>query len=434
MANVISRWFLLPLLISGCGDAASGSMDPMDQSPPTGLQDMGTSDDGGQDMKKDDLVDPGTAPWVPVEKDKVAELCQLDPTLLEMADKTIARPWAVVRHGLLCHEFYPDGNPTRTSAAWSATKTLGALTFGAVMYHTRDLKRTGARTGPLSDLDRADAWIDGQTFNKDALLAHVLAMVAHNKSLAFGDKKFSYDALGTAQINRLSDAMNAAIAQDKVALGGNLEGFFQKFVAKPLGLQNSTWSDGKPDKVLAYSWMTTVRDMARVGLLLQHHGRWNGEQLVGEDFIYAMSHPSFEDASTGYGYLTWLNSSWGATDLQGNKKMAPEDACAPVALHQKYPHTRPPSMSPDCGYPAPNTCQQDHDVGIYWASGLGGQKIIVHAGLDMVLIAKDFDHGEGELWSAVRPALVALDPMYKGDDKAFCAAYSGGTYAPAMTP
>ena len=174
-----------------------------------------------------------------------------------------------------------------------------------------------------------------------------------------------------------------------------------------------------------------VRDMARVGLLMLHRGKWAGEQLVGADWIYYMSHPAFEDASTGYGYLTWLNSASGATDLTGNKKQGPEDPCAPVALHRTYPHEHPPSGAPDCAYQAPYTCQQDRDVGIYWASGLGGQKIVVHAALDMVLVVKDFDHGEDVLWSAVRPAVVALDPMYRGDEKAFCAAYGAGSYAPA---
>ena len=61
-------------------------------------------------------------------------------------------------------------------------------------------------------------------------------------------------------------------------------------------------------------------------------------------------------------------------------------------------------------------------------------RMVLNAGLDMVLVVKDFDHGEDELWSAVRPALVALDPTYKGDDKAFCAAYGSGMYAPALSP
>jgi len=36
----------------------------------------------------------------------------------------------------------------------------------------------------------------------------------------------------------------------------------------------------------------------------------------------------------------------------------------------------------------------------------------------------------GILWDAVRPALIAADPMFAGDEQAFCTAYGGNAYAP----
>ena len=36
------------------------------------------------------------------------------------------------------------------------------------------------------------------------------------------------------------------------------------------------------------------------------------------------------------------------------------------------------------------------------------------------------------MWNAARPALVALDPTYKGDEKAFCDAYANNKYAPDL--
>ena len=38
----------------------------------------------------------------------------------------------------------------------------------------------------------------------------------------------------------------------------------------------------------------------------------------------------------------------------------------------------------------------------------------------------------GKLWDAVRPAVVAEDPTYRGDEAAFCAAYGSGDYAPDL--
>lgn len=57
-----------------------------------------------------------------------------------------------------------------------------------------------------------------------------------------------------------------------------------------------------------------------------------------------------------------------------------------------------------------------------------------HPGLDLVIAARNFSGGDGPLglWRAVRPALVALDPVFQGDEEAFCEAYGAGDYAPDL--
>ena len=54
-----------------------------------------------------------------------------------------------------------------------------------------------------------------------------------------------------------------------------------------------------------------------------------------------------------------------------------------------------------------------------------------HEGLDLVLVAKDIGGaGPALLWQAVRPALLAHDPVYKHDEAGFCRAYAANEYAP----
>lgn len=380
--------------------------------------------------------DPGSGPWQPVPPDRVAAECGLDPELLAQADAELDRPWAIVRHGQLCHEFYPEGNPGNgRTEVFSATKTLGAVVTGIAAWETRDLERTGRGTGPLSDEDRVDHWLDSFTFNADARVAHVLAMVAQNPDLSFGRKVFEYDAIGRVQINRLSDVVNAAIAQDAGRLGTDIDDFTRRFLFEPLGMTDSTWDGGRPDKVFAYSWETTVRDMARLGLLLLNDGAWGGRRILGEDWVYRMTHPSFEDANTGYGYLTWLmsNSNWAFGLYPGQPRGEdPVYPCVPAALWESYPHGI--SESGDCGYSPAYGCGQRFDVGVWYAAGAGGQYIVGHPGLDLLLVAKDLGPGgsSAQVWAAARPALVALDPVYVGDDAAFCAAYSANEYAPGI--
>lgn len=367
--------------------------------------------------------DPGAGPWELVPEDRVTEACRLDPALLREADAAIGKPYAVVRYGKLCHEYYPEGtSAAQVDEAFSTTKTLGALVTGIAAYQTRDLPRTGRKTGPISDVDRVDQWLDTFSFNPDAQIAHVLAMVAHNPNLGYGAKGFQYDIVGTVQINRLSDIINTAIAQDPGRLGSDIEEFTQRFVYAPLGMTQSTWTRGGPTKNFAFTWQTTVREMARVGLLMLNGGIWNGERLVAQDWIYRMTHAAFEDSNTAYGYLTWL-----ATDSDTGL-----GHCAPPAIHASYPHGLSPS--PDCHFAPPRTCEQRYDVGVWYALGLGGQVIIGHRALDLVLVAKDLDDvgGAGALWDSVRRGLVAHDPTFRGDEEAFCAAYDASEYAPDL--
>jgi hypothetical protein len=325
--------------------------------------------------------------------------------------------------------------------AWSTTKTLGALVTGMVAWQTRALASTGRKTGSFSDADRADHWLDAFSYNPEARVAHVLAMVAHNPSLALGQKPMAYDTIGTTQINTLSDMLNAAIAQDSTRLGGDLEGFTQKFLYTPLGMTQSTWSSGAPNKTFAFSWSTTARDMARVGLLLLRGGVWSGERLLDAEWTYRMAHPAFEDSNTGYGYLTWLNAAsnhhyGGIPGAPVGLQQQPQSPgpCAPTAVFREHPHGLSESL--DCNYASPYTCTQQYDVGVWQAVGLGGQVIQGHPGLDLVIVARDVTPlGSGPqapalVWDAVRPAVIAGDPQFSGNEAAFCQAYGSNAYAP----
>jgi hypothetical protein len=392
-------------------------------------------DDGGSVPGKP-YHDPGTGEWEVVPPSDTLSVCKLDPDKLKAAESMIAGPFLVVRYGKVCYERGATGfAPTE---AWSTTKTLGALVTGMVSYETRMIMKSGPKTGQLTDLDRADQWLTAVPYNADAQVAHVLGMVAHDASLEWGQKSFAYDTVGTTEINSLSDMMNAAIAQDKTRLGANVEEFTQNFLFKKIGMTKSSWSTGAADKVLAYSWSTDLFDMARVGLLMLNNGMWGNERLVSEEWIYSMTHPSFEDANTGFGYLTWLNSSSNWTSISGGKQQmaATPGPCAPRAIHKTYPHGASQAM--DCNYDPPATCDQKYDVGVFQAEGLGGQLIQVHRGLDLVIVARDAQPGGTgpgtamDVWDPLKAAVIAADPMFKGDEAAFCDAYGKNNYAPDL--
>ena len=382
--------------------------------------------------------DPGREPWAVVATEDVAEECLLDPDLLAEADAILNRPWAAIRYGKLCHEYYPEGSDA-PSEVYSTTKTLSAVVTGMVEYQSRNFVRNGRKTGPLKDSDRVDHWLDADQFdyNPDAKIGHVLAMVAYNEDLSPGNRPHDYDANGTREINSLSDVLNTVIQQDPERLGENLEEFAQRFLFGPLGMKDSSWTNGSPDKIFAYSWRSTVRDMSRLGLLIVNDGVWDGERLLSSEWIDKITHPAFEDSNTAYGYLTWLssNSNYNFGGILGGVDFnSPLDSCSPAAIWPaaKYPHGI--SEAVDCEYTSEWTCEQEYDVGSWSALGLGGQVIIGQSGLDLVLVVKNLGNSAfaGSLWGPMRPALIALDPVYQGDEDAFCEAYAAGSYAPDL--
>ena len=85
-----------------------------------------------------------------------------------------------------------------------------------------------------------------------------------------------------------------------------------------------------------------TRDQARFGLLFLRKGKWNGKQLISEEWIEMLQRPS--EANPLYGYMWWLNT---------NKKAMPK---------------------------APES--------VYYASGFGGNYIMVDNEHDLVIVVR----------------------------------------------
>ena len=78
----------------------------------------------------------------------------------------------------------------------------------------------------------------------------------------------------------------------------------------------------------AYPIFLTTRDMARIGLLMLHHGEWNGKQIVPRDWVtkstgiitpVSQLNPSrIRRGRAGYGYLWWVwDGAWNTGPYEG---------------------------------------------------------------------------------------------------------------------
>ena len=376
---------------------------------------------------------PGSAPWQQVPRNKVVKECGLEPALLESVEPTLGQtPYVIVRYGKLCWAGGDAAQRAETYGVMSVTKTLAALLFGIVAARTdvNELTRVSDWVPPGEQSNDVPATLLAQRpANPDARVFHLLTMTEHNPSLAYGTRlPWMYESTGQNGLNSLIRLIDNVVEAHPAAFPGSTSAreLAINELFKPLGMTSTNW-DGN---LAAFGMNSSVYDLARLGELMLRKGRWGDEQIVDEDFIYRMTHPQVEDIQTHYGYLTWLNAAAGQALDNGDTS---DLACSPFAGWRQYPHA-PTFDAPDDRGGAP--FRDGHDVGVFWAQGLGGQHVIVHRALDLVIVVRDEGNAENQgvhrPWHLLRPALVAHDPTYAGDETAFCDAYRRGAHAPDL--
>ncbi|MBX2812029.1 MAG: hypothetical protein KTR25_09465 [Myxococcales bacterium] len=413
--------------IPGAGDgeipsAGDGEIPPLGEEETLPPDDISPPHEGTPPTAPDNPVyyDPGTGPWDMASPKE----CKMD--ISKIIEKGNI---AVFRYGKLC--FIQGGNTKE--ANYSVTKTLGGVLAGRAAYLVAAVPRTGPGTGPILHEDQAVDWLGAVGYNDEALLSHVMSMTAFNKDLLFGSKHFSYDTFGTREINDIVDVAMVAVQQLGGGVPTNAQRFMEEQVFAKLGMSSSSWNG----RTIGTGWIGSLEDMGRMGVMLVHDGWWNGERFMESSWVYRMSHPAHEDANPAYGQLAWLNHRGNATGIGGDISRGPNaelgDPCAPPAFWPEYPHVGSEAL--DCrSEVGDQSCSQTYDVGVFSAQGFGGQLVVMHPGLDLVMVAHDFSGRDGPmgLWNMVRPAVVAADPVFEDDEAAFCEAYGAGDYAPDL--
>jgi CubicO group peptidase (beta-lactamase class C family) len=98
------------------------------------------------------------------------------------------------------------------------------------------------------------------------------------------------------------------------ATGKKIFDAFSREIAQPIGMQDFRVHDGhyftgSDTRFPAYPFEMSARDLARFALLYLRGGKWNGTQVVPEDWVKASTHPYSDSESGGYGYLWWTGDS-----------------------------------------------------------------------------------------------------------------------------
>ena len=164
---------------------------------------------------------------------------------------------------------------------------------------------------------------------------------SHKPGTYFFSNNFDANALGTIFIQET---------------GFSIGEFMQKFLAKPLGMQDFNANNvvmGDPwfwpsrtSKHKMYNIYISTRDFARIGAMVANNGRWNGKQVVPQAWI--------EESTKPLSDLTNNHISYGRFDAAGYIWMI------------------------------------DQDSGTIWTDGYGGHFMLIDPARNLTIVERNF--------------------------------------------
>ena len=250
------------------------------------------------------------------------EAITIDPAALEdaarLADAKNSSALLVVHEDRVVLERHWRGHqPGDWTNSASMAKTITALLIGIA----RDEGQIHSLDAPASEW--LPAWRSDA--RRKITLRHLLQMHAGLKPMGAYEEPFSdasYLALGTdmryvvdhvevvEEPGRRFDYNNVNFQALgfvlEAATGRRYAEYLSEKLWKPLGAGDAAlWLDreGGSARTFGYLFATTA-DWAKVGLLLLHHGMWDGRQIVSREFLQELITPS--PTEPFYGLGIWL--------------------------------------------------------------------------------------------------------------------------------
>lgn len=98
------------------------------------------------------------------------------------------------------------------------------------------------------------------------------------------------------------------------AVGKNISLYLSENFWKPMGMEaNAYWQLDSQESGMEKTYCciaSNARDFAKIGLMVMNKGKWNGKQILNQEFIEKCIQPRFEQ-DTEYGYGFWLEKHQG---------------------------------------------------------------------------------------------------------------------------
>jgi len=233
------------------------------------------------------------------------------------AEKISSTSVLIVQHGIIVVAW---GDVTHPSNLHSARKSLLNSLIGiAVAEHKIDLDATMAKLG-IDDMPPVLTEAEKQAKVRDLLEArsgvYHLAAYETEGMKEKRPERGSHPAGSFWYYNNWDFNVLGAIYEK--AEGTAIFDAFDAKIAQPIGMEDFSPRQGryvtsKDSKYPAYLFDVSARDLARFALLFSRGGRWNGAQVIPQDWVSASTRPYSDTSSGGYGYLWWTADSASGT-------------------------------------------------------------------------------------------------------------------------
>lgn len=256
-----------------------------------------------------------------------------DETLTDLIAKIDAGKYGNVHSLLVSHQgevvaeaYFGGYEADKTHAAFSVTKSVISIGIGMAIEQGY-ITGTAATLGELLPdsglapekqgitLEDLLTMQPGLAWYEDYYLAEnqpsdVIQIASETDWVAYVlDKPMVAEA--GSQFNYSSGTSIVLGAILKQATGQNPADFIGENLFAPLGITDWTWED-TPDGLSNGGWglFLLPRDMVKIGELILNGGRWNGEQLVAEEWVVLSTQPQVFQVDVGldYGYQWWMMS------------------------------------------------------------------------------------------------------------------------------
>jgi CubicO group peptidase (beta-lactamase class C family) len=251
---------------------------------------------------------------------------KLDAALDEVRQRDLAlHAMLVIRHGYIVKEKYFSAyNEGASHDLFSCTKSFVSALMGIAVdkgyvtdvalpvlgffpgrsFAGTDARKKAITVDNLLTMSSGLEWVEGdETYRRMDTLpgGDWVSFVLDLPMAAEPGHRFNYSSGG-------SHILAAIIQQSS---GKSLYDFARASLFGPLGISDPRW-ETDPEGLPIGGWglRLSPRDMAKLGYLYLHEGRWEGKQVVPSAWVRQSTRPHIKaDGQWGYGYQWWVDAS-----------------------------------------------------------------------------------------------------------------------------